>query len=293
MGFIAFVSSIVLGCTAHAAMDPDLYSIMDRAPRVQTDQCKSRYQLLTQNGAELRILIAYGYSDVESPKLDGIWTNDSIEKDRLVYTLTAPCNSDNIELCGFHQLSPNRLVKTNTNQSLTTTVYLDILDSSYSINDRDNRQQFLSEQKIKSQETTASFVRAFQKYDVILYSGHSRNGGGPDFSPPRMNGSHVDYGWYEANRPGVKLLTQALKSPHRTQILGLFSCASKGHFGGTLQNLDKKLALFLSLKVSEAEFLNADLWLSLNGLLTQRCSQDINQDLKKMNPNQPVQLYNF
>ena len=48
---------------------------------------------------------------------------------------------------------------------------------------------------------------------MVVYNGHARKGGGPDFAPPRLlANSHVNYDWYGRKTPGLNHLTAALRN---------------------------------------------------------------------------------
>ncbi|HRO67672.1 MAG TPA: hypothetical protein PL182_08925, partial [Pseudobdellovibrionaceae bacterium] len=91
-------------------------------------------------------------------------------------------------------------------------------------------------QKIRSERAEAVFLNSLKDSDLVVYVGHSRDGGGPDFKVPRLNGSRVDYPYYRANRPGLKKLLSALKSGHRrARGLAILSCDSTKFFRGPIQ----------------------------------------------------------
>ena len=96
-------------------------------------------------------------------------------------------------------------------------VLLRVLDSSVTADDDRNRE--LIAQKRKSARVRRSFLAALDGSDVVFYLGHSRDGGGPDFSPPRLGpDSHVRYASYRSNprallQPGRQPLARGREDP--------------------------------------------------------------------------------
>ena len=79
------------------------------------------------------------------------------------------------------------------------------------------------------------FKNSLSTNDVVLYLGHARSGGGPDFTLPVLNkNNHVDYGYYKVHKPGLTSLISGLSSTN-PKVLGILACKSTGLFSGTLK----------------------------------------------------------
>jgi hypothetical protein len=115
-----------------------------------------------------------------------------------------------------------------------------------------------------------------QSADAVFYNGHSRDGGGPDFSPPRLGpGKHPDYNWYKENRKGLAEMTSALSQAKAgPKIIGMFSCASNLLFSKRILGAKKNLGLISNEKLlyySDALQNSLD---ALSALLAMKCQHD-------------------
>lgn len=134
------------------------------------------------------------------------------------------------------------------------------------------------EQKRRSARTEEAFSKAFLDSDLVVYVGHSRLGGGPDFNPPRLKNDKVDYPSYQKERAGARRTLRAVKDLNRrAQVLALLSCDSTDHFLGEIRKSapDLQLATMKGNITSEDQMtgglLAIDLFLRqghLNGLKT-------------------------
>src|SRR5690606_23436486 len=106
-------------------------------------------------------------------------------------------------------------------------------------------------QKWKTKAAESAFYQGLANADLVFYNGHSRAGGGPDFSPPRMDGNeNVAFGWYQAHQPGFRLMQEALKhEPSDLKLFGLYSCASSRHFLDGVRALRPELGMMASSKL--------------------------------------------
>lgn len=120
-----------------------------------------------------------------------------------------------------------------------------------------------SEQRARSDKAERLFLESFKSSDLVIYVGHSRNGGGPDFHPPRLQGNRVNYPYYQANRPGLQKLTQAVRQNSRRAMgLALLSCDSTRWFQGAV----RQAAPQMDLKTVQGQIYSEDLM--AEGLVT-------------------------
>jgi hypothetical protein len=80
---------------------------------------------------------------------------------------------------------------------------------------------------------------------MVFYNGHSRSGGGPDFSPPQIRKDlQVDFAKYKMGKDSFIEMLQKFKEQKSTSaVLGLFSCNSTQHFEKDLNALKKNVLL--------------------------------------------------
>jgi hypothetical protein len=190
----------------------------------------------------INIHVAFGYKDARPARFVG----DRYERIYFIEQLLKPCADLKAQACDFSR-SPddgNLLIK-NIPSLPPINISLRITGSSAGPDDDQNRRN--PYQKILSQKSESNFLGGVNKGATTLYIGHSRDGGGPDFSPPILGkGKHVNYDFYRKKCPGLKQLQEAL---HRREaqtgkdkpVLALISCASADHF--TNRNLSENLDL--------------------------------------------------
>lgn len=113
--------------------------------------------------------------------------------------------------------------------------------SSFTANDDVNRTRFALEQKAKSERIEQAFLsRLAGGADEVIYLGHARYGGGPDFSPPELlpDGS-VNAPDYRDRQKGFRdmlnALAQASRHAKKPLRVALLACDSEDHFGRHLR----------------------------------------------------------
>jgi len=180
--------------------------------------------------------IAFGYKDARPARFVG----DRYERVYLLEQLIKPCGAKSIDqyVCGFERdLWDGDLLVKKVMGSLsqpTQLFYLRLTSASVSPDDIDNRKN--PYQKIMSQSSQDNWINGLTAADAVYYIGHSRDGGGPDFAPPRLTqANHVDYAWYQRVRPGLTGMLSVLgkKEPQKTghpKVLGILSCVSSKLF---------------------------------------------------------------
>lgn len=150
---------------------------------------------------------------------------------------------------------------------------LSLFTSSVGADDGINRKD--PYQRLVSENVQKAFLSALGTYDWVLYDGHSRDGGGPDFAPPLLVGTHVDYPAYERLRARKASTLDAVLSALRTpaekkgglRYLGIYSCASTQHFKGAIRAAAPQARLGTSPRLlywSDALLAMRELFLSLN-----------------------------
>lgn len=95
-----------------------------------------------------------------------------------------------------------------------------------------------------STEALKFMQKAAAESEVMIYVGHSREGGGPDTFPPEtLDGSNlkpqiVDFAYYRRERPGLAALAPSFQKSSSTPLfIAWASCSSQRHFGGWFSSL--------------------------------------------------------
>lgn len=184
--------------------------------------CQNDYLTLMAK-SEINVTVAYGYFDVT----DGTtWDNKILNQ--FLTTMTAPCKTWHTKSCGFKKTGKGPFVLTRKMtgpDGLIKTVKITVDAPSVSTDNNANLSNPL--QKTKSQAVKTMYLNGLRNSEVTLYLGHSRDGGGPDFDPPKMSGTHVDYDWYHSNPKDKKEMLNVLaENPNKARIVGFFSCSS-------------------------------------------------------------------
>jgi len=253
---------------------PEACRLTTLDPANQVDEkskkCAEKYQKLMKTG-NLDINIFFGYEDSE-------FTNfpvDVTERLSLIEFLTRPCdpNKANVKLCGFIRGEDDaeflhRYVTMPDGSQKR--VNLHIYGASMGTDDTSNRDSIY--QKIQSGRLTALYSLMVQHQNIVFYAGHSRDGGGPDFTPAvKTANGEVDYAWYRKNRPGVKRLVEDLKKrTDQDLLLGFFSCDSKKNFKKDIKKVSSAKAAF-STRIVEGNETTYGLMTMMNNLMNFSC----------------------
>lgn len=194
--------------------------------------CQNEYLDLFSKD-EMTMTVVFGYDDLESKK-----TKDQSSLALFVKTLTTKCGKWDQKMCGFtlKSVNPHILTRKTFGPDGKMKILKVITDaSSVSEDDAQNRKN--PAQKIQSKKMQDLFANALETSDVTFYHGHSRDGGGPSFSPPKLTSDgHVDYNWYHKNKGDKRLMIDALaKNPGKSRIIGLVSCSSIRWFSQSIE----------------------------------------------------------
>lgn len=184
----------------------------------------------------VKVRMVFGYKDARPARFVG----DRHERLAFIEKITAPCSSEKETRCGFARSHDNAdlFLKKTVVKKKTHRVLLWVVNSSVGTDDQENRTDPF--QKWKSKYAEEAFTGGLRDADVVMYNGHSRFGGGPDFNPPELSSSGtVDPKPYQSARSGLSKMTRALGSSKRLKMLGLFSCSSSQHFNEEIHAASK------------------------------------------------------
>lgn len=259
----------------------DLQQIRSATARdTKSLKCINRYNNLMKDGT-LNIVVAFGYSDFvpNTPVYDWYMTKG------LKRALMEPCRQG-LNACEFKQSKndPNKLFKMIEDlDGKMKKVELVLIQGALTGHHPTNISPInLARQMALCQSVTARFYDEIKKgSEIVYYSGHSRDGGGPDFCPPitRADG-HVDYNWYHAHKPGLKILLGALKNTVKApQVLALHSCSSLSHFSKAVSAASPGTALMGYRKTvgMTPDFKN--MFGGLDALLSFRCQKGLSESM--------------
>jgi hypothetical protein len=191
------------------------------SPIAEAD-CQNDY-LTLMSKPEINVTIAYGYFDGE----DGS-TWDTRMLNQFLNKMTAPCKTWHTKSCGFKKSGkgPYILTRKMTGpDGMIKTVKITVDAPSTSADNKTNMSN--PAQKTKSAAVKNMYLNGLRNSEVTLYLGHSRDGGGPDFDPPKLRNGHVDYDSYQSNPKDKKeMLSVLAEDPNKARIVGFFSCSS-------------------------------------------------------------------
>ncbi len=209
------------------ACDP--WSSMSRLKK-----CREKMRRLYQDGvANIHLFMGYGDSGGNPPV-----ATDAIERAYLVQKLYATCG---VEPCGFRADPKNA---NHISKSLPGGKKIVVKLYTSALSNRDDLNRKNPKQAEHTKWMNEKFKTSLASSEAVFYVGHSRDGGGPDFGPPRLlSNGHTDYGWYRKNRPGLKMIQENMKKG-RPEIYGSFSCDSLKHFAAPIRKVNPDVIYF-------------------------------------------------
>ena len=219
----------------------------------------------------LKVRMVFGYKDARPARFVG----DRHERLAFIEKITAPCSEDSETRCGFVRSRDNAdlFLKKIKVRKKSHRVLLWLVNSSVGTDDQENRSDPF--QTWKSKYAEEAFTSGLKEADVVLYNGHSRFGGGPDFAPPVLGaGDIVDPTPYQTTKPGLAKMTKAMKGSKRLNVLGLFSCSSSQHFNEEIHAVSKAGVVSSKALMYYSDALAGSLS-TLNDVLVGRCPRGI------------------
>lgn len=221
--------------------------------------------------------IGFGYNDLS--RQDGSLGEGNyalLQVKELVDRLLAPCTPKQkgvTELCGF---SPTVVSK---DRPLTLSKEITVLSRKRVVNIQviDSIPKADRSQLEESRNAERMFFESVPVSKAVLYLGHSRDGGGPDFYPAKRvktaKGEQVDYAWYHTNHPGLTSLLKTFRDSGEQQPLlyGSYSCDSKKHFLDRLKKVAPRSGFILADNLVDPSDSFDAMTHSLDSLLSVRC----------------------
>jgi hypothetical protein len=273
-------------------------TLVDRnSPAQGAPSCQHMYSGMLRDDV-LDVRYAFGYFDDStgqehvsegvnwgySPSLD-IVMFESMRK-----TLTARCSSRTQRLCEFdEQGDPNggRLVyhKYMSFHGRRVLVRITLTHASASEFFERNKTDLADRQKALTLQSEENFFGGLKRADIVFYNGHSRNGGGPDFTLPVLTAEKkTNYkGYYEIKKAGIKRTMAALAlNPDEGPVVGFFSCYARLHFYDTFMKANPKQKVILSEDtINYMDAFEGSLGY-LEGMLRGSCGQELNDTARQV-----------
>lgn len=261
--------------------------------------CQSFYGRMENDGV-IDVRVAFGYMDVSQGEpyvyagrdLGQSPTLDSGASPAFAEVLTSRCWRTGAETCGFSRRrdDPELLEKSITRaDGRRILVRVRVTRASASLYHPENVGPLWSEQQRLTETSERNFFGGLQEADAVLYLGHARNGGGPDFTPVVLrddrNPNTLDKpnyaGHYLTRRPGMNRMVESIKSGGRSPaLLALYACSSDRHFTRALRSASPETALIVTGDlINYDEILNGALG-TVEALLRGSCSDEFRSQLQ-------------
>lgn len=232
--------------------------------------------LFSKSSIEVRMV--FGYKDARPARFVG----DRHERLAFIEKLTSPCSGEN-QACGFYRSieDADLLTKPVEIDGRVRAVKLYVVNSSVGSDDEENLSDPFQDWKSNHAET--AFLDGLRSSDVVFYNGHSRFGGGPDFTSPKLarDGS-VSVSAYKNNRQGLTKLVRALEEGRKPKskdyaglkVLGLYSCTSSQHFNRRIRSSSEAGLISSNALMYYSDALDQSV-AALNTLLQNRCPKSL------------------
>ncbi len=247
-------------------------------PAFEDEACRQTYLGFYRN-PEVDVKVVFGYKDARPAR----FVADRYERMIFIQRLTQKCTKKNFA-CDFvrSKADADLLVRKLAGpDGKPRTIFLRAIPSSVGPDDDENRVDPF--QKWRTRYANLAFLQGLTNADAVIYNGHSRAGGGPDFSPPRLGKDlDVDFPWYRKNEPGFTPIVATLEgAPSKLKLLGLYSCASSKHFLERVRKVKPDLGLITSPKlIYFADALESSIE-SVSSLLAMKCEGAFRSSLVK------------
>ncbi len=233
--------------------------------------CVERYRKLYQDGV-LNVAVGFGYWD-NSP---GEFVFDQFIANGLRRNLVAPCSSG-MNVCGFTRAGDVFTKKVQGPDGQLNRFTISLTHGTLSTSNLKNTTELKTQQNTKCAAATKQFFGEVSRgSEVVVYIGHARFGGGPDFCPPvRKPNKKIDYDWYQANTPGLNRLLSSMETSRavgkENQIVALYACNSRRRFHQRLASKIPEAGYILTDVDIYAGDAIASVATTIDSLMSQKC----------------------
>ncbi len=235
---------------------------MDRLAAQSGARCPAEWgRLATEK--DLRIALFYGYANFDERVLDEGFAI------AMASVLASPCRG-RAAACGFVLVAEEPHLVRLTKRFEERAATIDVRWTSIGPDDRENRRS--PEQARESRVARDLFHRALRESDVVLFTGHSRAGGGLGFEPA----SALAIATGALFRSEARATAGAMGArPSRLELLGVMACDADAYYGAELHAANPRARLVLAraaIASNETDPINLAL---LDAVLAQRCRADV------------------
>ncbi len=250
------------------------------ATQVGSQACGERFKKLYQDGV-LNVALGFGYWD-NSPNE---FVHDQYIANGLRRNLVAPC-SPGMNVCGFTRVGDLFTKIITGPDGKKNRFSISISQGTFSNNNLKNTTDYKNQQKLKCEAATTKFFHEVSYgAEVVMYIGHARDGGGPDFCPPvRRADKHTDYDWYQKFAPGFRKLLTSMETSRaagkENQIVGLYSCYSRKHFHKGMKAKNPEAGYILTDIAISANDAIASVATTIDAIMGQKCVKGFAEGLR-------------
>ena len=219
----------------------------------------------------LRVGVFFGYANFDDHVLDAGFAH------ALVATLEKPCRGT-LAACGFAVQSEETNHVALARKIDDRDVTLDVRWTSIGASEAGNRRN-ADRQKEQSRVVKEAFYAALRDDDVVLYTGHSRGGGGLGFDPS----TPIEIGWNAVFRSPARAIRHALEArPSRLKLLGAMACESDDYYEKEFHAANPDASLLLVKgNISSVQTDQIDIGV-LNAVLGERCKKERDASLRSV-----------
>jgi hypothetical protein len=259
-------------------------------PQTRPETCHRQALKIREDG-QINIFVAFGYMDVsggqdfEDSGMSLYGNGDVLDSDAkkaLVGRLKTRCPSGQDSMaCGFKG-NGNSLRKTIRDRWSNSRIRVNIVLASPSVTSSDaaNKGQYASRQQSSSAQVKNQFLGALQSYDAVIYMGHARSGGGPDFLPPVLYSSGaVNYSHYRSQQDGIRSMLGALSS-NSAPVIGVLACKSTGLFASRIRRRAPNSLLVTADELFDYNDILPTGYAMIEGLVSQSCTDEFERITK-------------
>jgi hypothetical protein len=273
---VLFFTSLLIAQDAKEEGFTSLPSLVT-SPTTNPALCPQNYLTMIVD-KELSVVVAFGYKDARPFR----FVADRYEKMFFADRLTSLCEEGQFA-CGFERSAADSELFTKSVSSGTNTINVKIRLTTSSVGPDDEENRINPYQRWLSQRAETVFMEGLKSADVVLYSGHSRAGGGPDFRPPVLyKNDHVAYGLYKKKQPGLKMILDTLEKSKASpiKVLGLFSCASSQLFVNAVQQKRAGVGVISSSSLIYHADALQNMYMSLDSIIAGRCAKEFAEKIR-------------
>ena len=195
--------------------------------------------------------------------------------------LQRPCSPGGAQVCGFRQTGRDGVLEKQVaglGGQGAVTFRIRVTQSSASPFYDLNTGRLSGVQAQLEGDSEDNFFNGLRDADIVLYIGHARNGGGPDFRVVVVDGGgHANYNGHYRGGPRAFADRERMYTALRSRgdggppVLALMGCLSAAHWGGTLNQIAPGSRKWLAGDVSHTPTLTNGALAALDAAMRRQC----------------------